>query len=230
MAGPTMRRPVAADPLPSPGNAARTQRKRIAPAIAVTCLLLAAACTGQPPSPPQTSATSPPLSSAPAPSPTLSPTPTPTSARERALADSKQVYIDFWNAQERLYQAGGSDQLPGYLARHLFPGGPAYVAYEQGAKSFKAGGFSRNGSAILRDFRILDLTALDLEAPAAIWQVCVDQSAVTTTKGGKPFQNSPYIDEQATLHLDKAKREWQIYSISSRKISDRQGCRAAGHA
>ena len=126
-----------------------------------------------------------------------------------------------------MYKAGGGNEIPEYLEQYLISGSPAHVAFQHGVKSFKDGKFSRDGSAVLKEFRILDLTELEAETPEARWQICVDQSEVKTTKDGKPFKVTPYIDEQISIQFDRKSSSWKVYSISSRKLPDGQDCETA---
>lgn len=214
-----MRWPMAADPLSSSGLLVRTRRSSKSIVVALTCVLLAA-CTAQPPPPPQT----PPASTTPSTSqsPTLSPTPA--SARDRALAESKQAYIDYTRALDKMGNAGGGDTIPDYLSRHLSPEGPAREYYEQDAKELKSGRFKGQGSAVLRDLRVLNITDLDEAIPEAHWQACVDQSGVTVTKNGEPFEHPKYLDEQVELHLDKESGRWLVYDFNSRALPDGDSC------
>jgi len=222
MAGPIVRWPVAADKLSGTRDSTRPRRLRRTAAI-LACLVAAASCTPQPPSdpPPSPATTAPPAT----PTPSPKPSPTPTSERERALAESKQTYIDFWKAQERLYQAGGGNKLPKYIADYLVPDGPAEEVFRIGAKSFKDGRYSRQGKAVLRAFRVLDLTDLSTGIPAAKWQVCVDQTGVVTKSRGKVVETAAFIDEQVSLQFSSRLGRWRVYSIESRTVDQLHECK-----
>lgn len=222
MAGQLVRSPVAADKHSGTRNQPRPRRRTSAAGILACLLALAVGCTPQtPPGPSLTPTASAPPSSA-TPSPT--PTPTPTSARDRALADSKQAYIDYWAARDRMAQSGGASEIPSDLNRYLDPEGPAHTFYEQEVKSLKSAGFKREGFAVLRNLRILDLGELDVATPEAQWQACVDQSGVRVTKGGKPFEHAKYLEEEVRLRLDKESRQWRIFLFTIRELPAGKNC------
>lgn len=190
-------------------------------ALLLGLILTATSCTGQTPPPPASPTPTAPPSSA---SPTPTPSPTPTSARERALADSKQTYIDYTRALDRLGQAGGADQLPDYLERYLTPDGPARKFHEKASKDDLMGGFKRTGFASLRDIRILDLDDLDAAAPEVQWRACVDQSKVVVTKNGSRFEHPKYLMEQVWLRLDKSSGRWLVHDFTTELPPDGEGC------
>lgn len=218
-----MRWPVAADPLPTPGRAVRNRRGGAAPLATLACLLLAVtACTAQPPPPPQT----PPATAAPSPSASPTPSPTPTSARERAIADSKQAYIEFVRALDQFAQAGGGDRIPEYVDRFLVPDGPArrYVGNEM--KTVKSRKLRASGFGTLRDLRLLQADDIGKSPPEARWSACLDQSSVIITQAGKPYGRKPdFLSERADLVLDEASDTWKLYDIDVRALPDGQDCK-----
>lgn len=135
--------------------------------------------------------------------------------------------MGFLRAQDRMYQAGGADEIPDYLDRYFDPNGPARSSYPDEVSAYKAGGYKRQGFARPHKFRILNLSSLDVEVPEVIWQVCVDQSEASTTKNGKPFDHPKFINEQVELHYIRSFGEWKIHLISSRIVETKRDCEGA---
>ncbi|NYE74675.1 hypothetical protein BKA15_006004 [Microlunatus parietis] len=222
MAGPTQWLPVAADPRPSPGTRKRPHRWRPLAAALLACLLLLTfGCrdgTDPPPSTPSPSSSSTGTTASP------TPAPTPVSARDQAIADSKQAYIEFWRAQDRVSQSGGATRIPAYMEKFLDPNGPARESYLDEIRSLRSGGFKSTGSAILRNFRMLSMSELDVRSPEVRWHLCVDQTDVKVTRRGAPYQHPQFLDEQPQLRLDKTSGRWLVYLVSSRVIPKNTGC------
>lgn len=228
MAGPTQWLPVAADPRPSPGTRKRPRRWHPLAAALLACALLPA-CTNTtttpPPSTPQPSGPSSGATASPKPTPSASPSEK--SDRERALADSKQTYIDFTRAMDQFAQAGGGVVVPGYLDPLMHPNSPVreYVLGEMSAvrrEKLKSTGFG-----ILRDVKLLESSDLGASPPELHWSACLDQSGVEVTKAGKPYPEKPdYLAERAILKLDRVRGRWRIWDLEVQFMPSGDSCRS----
>lgn len=224
MAGPTLRLPVPADPPPRPGPAERPRRWNPIPAALLACtLLLTAGCTGNV-TPPPTS----PLPSNPS-TPTLTstptPTPTPTSARERALVDTKQAYIDFTRALDQFGQAGGGTVIPDYLDELIHPNSPAadYVLEEM--STVRREKLKSTGFGTLRNFSLLKSSDLSASPPEVHWSACLDQTKVEVTQSGKPYLEKPdFLAELAVVKLDRVHMKWRVWDLDVHLATPGSNC------
>lgn len=222
MAGPTQWLPDPADPYPGPGSAERSRRWRLVPAVPLICaLVLAPACSGtvNPYSP--SSAPSPPITS----DPTPSPSPTRSTARERAVAESRQAYVDFTRAVDQFAQAGGGTIVPDYLDSLMHPNGPVreYVLNEMSTvrqEKLRSAGFG-----VLRNLELLESSDLSASPPELHWSACLDQSKVEVTQAGKPYPGKPdFLAERAVLKFDRARTMWRIWDLDVRLMPAGRPC------
>jgi len=219
MAGPIVRWPVAADKLSGTRDSTRPRRLRRTAAI-LACLVAAASCTPQPPSDPPPS----PATTAPPATPTPSPKPSPTSERERALAESKQAYIEFARAMDQFAQAGGGDVIPEYLRRYLAPGGMAEGVVASEMKIVRQRKLRAEGFGVLRNLEMI--AAKPEDSPREIrWKACLDQSSVVVMQAGKPYSRKPdYLEQKVGLALRRETGTWLVSTLESRALSGDTEC------
>lgn len=147
---------------------------------------------------------------------TPTPRPSPTlSERDQAAAAARDGYKAYVAAYDKV--ARGADKLPPGLAATVE--GPMAKQMLNELRSNKKGGFVRSGSAVAY-VRIDAMSELTDKVPKARLSTCLDQTGVTVTQNGKPFQGKPmYVTENITMHR-AAGGTWKVYDRTSEILKD----------
>jgi len=142
--------------------------------------------------------------------PSTAPTPTPTlSERDQAAAAASNGFKAYIAAYDKVTR--GANALPKDLAATVTGPQAKYILSD--LKSAKASGFVRSGSAIAYT-RVDALSELSEKTPTAKLATCVDQTGVTVTKNGKPYEGKPqYIRGQFVMH--RVGGVWKVYNGTS---------------
>lgn len=173
--------------------------------VAVCCL---PACT---PNGTDSSSPSPAVSSlTPDPSTTPSATPTRTpSERDRAVEGATKAFADFLRQTDLVSQQGGAERLPAALRR--LTTGPQTQQSLRDARDIKSGNFRSSGFGRFVYPKAKTVQDLSRDVSTVVLTGCIDQSAVSVTKGAKRYTKNPGYVHVTEARIERRSGIWRVY-------------------
>ncbi len=156
------------------------------------------------------------MAQSPSPAPSESPSPTPSapeSAEDRAAAAAAQAYTEYLQALDRLYQSGGANKLPDYVAKYLHPDSTTLWSDQEEARAVKTNGDRWEGATVITNVWGNPQIRLDDDVPNTYVNACVDRTKVTFVSGDGRRTLLRLNVHRVLMYLDKAENQWQVAGI-----------------
>ncbi len=180
-------------------------------------LALTVGCTAPPAAPAQTSPpASPVITESPSPAPSMSPSPTPSApetAEDRAAAAASKTYTDYLRALDRLFQSGGANKLPAYVAKYLHPDSTTRWTDQDEARAVKAHGDRWEGATVITNVWASPQIRLDDDVPETYVNACVDRTNVSYVDGDGDRTQLRLNVHRVLMYLDKSTNHWQVAGV-----------------